>query len=65
MAEVVAVTASTVRGGLAEAVREHASATKHRDTPVVAAVTTATTTTSPARSNDSLEVQVCEDSARK
>ena len=46
-----------------DGVRAHESATEHRDTPVVAAVT-ATTATSPARSNDSLEVQVSENSAR-
>ena len=59
----VAAVASTVHGGMDDGVHAH-TATEHRDTPVVAAVTTATTTTSPARSNDSLEVQVCEDSAR-
>ena len=50
----VAATASTVRGGLAEAVHaQHASATEHHGTPVIAAMTTATA--SPARSNDSLK----------
>ena len=58
-----AAVAASVSGGMSDGVQARASATEHQDTPVVAAVT-ATAATSPAQSNDSLEVQVGENSVR-